>query len=185
MRELTWHGVEDGSVESCRIDADDATVRVRSTIDGAFGTLTYDLRADAGWRFRSVHVMLAGRAVDVTRRGGHWYVDGLVRRDLDAALEADLSATPLSNTLPIRRLGLGIGQAADITTAYITVPGLTVTPDPQRYTRVSRLEYLYESRDSSFSATITVDDGGLVVDYPGLFQRGGRLRDTPDDSDAR
>jgi hypothetical protein len=31
--------------------------------------------------------------------------------------------------------------------------------------------YRYEAFDGSFSADITVDDDGLVVDYPPLFHR--------------
>jgi hypothetical protein len=58
-------------------------------------------------------------------------------------------------------------------TAYVSVPDLTVTTDPQRYTRLSDREYLYESRDSDFRRTVTVDQDGLVLDYPGLFERAG------------
>lgn len=98
-------------------------------------------------------------------------MDGELRPDLDGAREVDISVSPLSNTLPIRRLNLAVGESADIITAYLTLPDLTVTFDPQRYTRLSEREYLYESRDSDFRRTITVDDTGLVIDYPGLFER--------------
>ncbi|MFV2144347.1 putative glycolipid-binding domain-containing protein [Isoptericola sp. G70] len=33
---------------------------------------------------------------------------------------------------------------------------------------------MYESRDSDFRREITVDGDGLVVDYPGLFERASR-----------
>lgn len=93
------------------------------------------------------------------------------RADLAAAREVDISATPLTNTLPIRRLRLAVGDAADIITAYISVPELAVSPHPQRYTRIGPREYLYESRDSDFRRVVTVDDDGIVLDYPGLFAR--------------
>lgn len=70
---------------------------------------------------------------------------------------------PLSNTLPIRRLALDAGDGTEIITAYIRVPELTVTVDPQRYTRLSADEYLHEFLDSDFRRTITVDDAGLMV----------------------
>ena len=90
---------------------------------------------------------------------------------LAGALDVDIAATPFTNTLPIWRLGLGIGESADIVTAYIDVPALTVQSDPQRYTRLDERSYRYESRDSGFARDITVDDAGFVVDYPGLFRR--------------
>ena len=106
-----------------------------------------------------------------TDRG--WEIAGETRSDLRDAREVDISASPLSNTLPIRRLRLDVGESADIVTAYIRIPELEVTPDPQRYTRISENEYLYESRDSDFRRSLTVDGDGLVVEYPGLFTRAG------------
>ncbi len=85
-------------------------------------------------------------------------VDGRERNDLEAAREVDIAVSPLSNTLPIRRLELAIGESADITTAYVAVPELTVVADPQRYTRLARHDYLYESRDSDFRRVLTVDE---------------------------
>jgi uncharacterized protein len=86
----------------------------------------------------------------------------------------DIAISPLSNTLPIRRLELAVGESAEITTAYVAVPDLTVVTDPQRYTRLADHEYRYESRDSNFKRVITVDEHGLVVTYPGLFVRSAR-----------
>lgn len=107
----------------------------------------------------------------VSRTEMGWQVDGMARLDLDPAREVDISVSPLSNTLPIRRLGLAIGESADIVTAYVRVPQLDVTTDPQRCTRTGEREYLYESRDSDFRRYVTVDEEGLVLDYPGLFTR--------------
>ena len=87
-------------------------------------------------------------------------------------MDVDITATPFTNTLPIRRLGLGAGAAADITTVYITVPDLTITTDPQRYTCLEpNRSYIYESRDSDFRRQIETDERGLVLTYPGLFRR--------------
>jgi uncharacterized protein len=83
----------------------------------------------------------------------------------------DLSITPFTNTLPIRRLRLSVGESADIATAYLAFPRLTISPDLQRYTRVSSNEYRYESLDSDFVREIVVDSNGLVITYPGLFRR--------------
>ena len=43
---------------------------------------------------------------------------------------------------------------------------------PQAYTRLSDHVYLFENLDGSgFSAELTVDGDGIVVDYPGFFRR--------------
>jgi len=91
---------------------------------------------------------------------------------LDGAIDVDLSITPFTNTLPIWRLDLAEGQAADIRAVYVRLPDLTVTIDPQRYTCLQRgRRYRYESLDSDFVREIDIDVHGLVVTYPGLFRR--------------
>ena len=87
------------------------------------------------------------------------------------AIDVDLAMTPFTNTLPIRRLGLAVGAAADIIVVYVTFPDLAVSADPQRYTRLAERTYRFESLDGGFVRDIEVDEHGLVVTYPGLFRR--------------
>jgi hypothetical protein len=100
--------------------------------------------------------------------------------ELEGCVDVDISATPFTNTLPIRRLGLEPGESAELRVAYVDVPELAVGPARQRY------EYLeeraggglyrfeappIEALPSGFTAQIPVDVDGLVIDYPGLFRR--------------
>lgn len=103
-------------------------------------------------------------------RGG-WKVDDEERSDLSDAIDLDLAISPFTNTLPIRRLDLAIGEEGDATVAFVSFPDLEVDLDAQRYTRLDEDLYLFESLDSDFSREITVDLDGFVVDYPGLFER--------------
>ena len=56
--------------------------------------------------------------------------DGLP--EVDGALDVDLTVTPATNTLPIRRLArqLETGQAADLRMAWVQFPGLEVLAWP-------------------------------------------------------
>lgn len=171
MIKLSWAGIESNTVETCQVIETGQGVEVESTVRGPFGRCDYSLAADAGWQFRSLVVNLEGNSLRVDYDGTTWTVDHGDRLDLDAAREVDISISPLSNTLPIRRLPLDIGQSVEITTAYVSVPELIVVSDPQRYTRMTSNEYRYESLDSDFTRTISVDHNGLVLNYPGLFVR--------------
>lgn len=171
MIEVGWRGIKTPSTEHCEVVTDAVGVRVSSVINWAAQVWEYELRATDRWDFRSLTMSNGNRVLTVLRSGRGWVVDGQQRPDLKEAVEVDISISPLSNTLPIRRLNLAVGESADIITAYLALPDFTVTTDPQRYTRLSKREYLYESRDSEFWRTITVDDTGLVINYPGLFQR--------------
>ena len=107
-----------------------------------------------------------------SRSGSSTRPGGTPRPDLAGAFDVDLSATPFTNTLPIRRLGLAAGQAETIHVVYVRFPDLEVTINRQRYTCLEpRRRYRYESVDSDFTREIEVDPDGLVVTYPGLFRR--------------
>lgn len=136
----------------------------------------YRITCDLEWRVRRAEVDLVGddRQLRLSSDGqGHWLdAAGKPLAALDGAIDIDLAASPFTNTLPIRRLGLRRGQSADIRAAYIRVPELDVTSDPQRYTCLEPLaSYRYASLDSDFSRDIETDRHGLVISYPGLFRR--------------
>lgn len=167
---VIWDGVEEPSQERCTI-VDLQEVHIAGVVRDDFGTCTYAMTVSQEWLFHSLRVTLGDRTLAVRRSGAVWTVDGEQRQDLSTAREVDISISPISNTLPIRRLGLEVGASADIVTAYVRVPELTVTTDPQRYTRTAEREYRYDSRDTDFTRFVTVDEHGLVVEYPGLFRR--------------
>jgi uncharacterized protein len=136
----------------------------------------YRVRCDKSWRVRSAELSMVGsdRKIEIAGDGeGNWSdASGKPLPKLAGAIDIDLSASPFTNTLPIRRLKLRSGQSAEIVTVYILLPALTMTTDPQRYTCLEPLKrYRYESIDSDFTRDIEVDRSGLVVTYPGLFRR--------------
>jgi hypothetical protein len=91
---------------------------------------------------------------------------------LTGAVDCDLGLSPVTNLMPILRYGLLAGEGqAEITAAWVSVPDLRVQPDGQRYTAAGPNKIRYDALDGSFSATITVDDDGLVTDYPGIARR--------------
>ncbi|HEY7142446.1 MAG TPA: putative glycolipid-binding domain-containing protein [Methylomirabilota bacterium] len=136
----------------------------------------YRILCDGGWRVRRLEVSLVGadRGLELSSDGaGHW-VDrtGTPRPDLAGAIDVDLSATPFTNTLPIRRLGLQGGQSGTIQVVYVLLPNLTVATARQRYTCLEPgRRYRYESLESDFTRDLEVDAAGLVVTYPDLFRR--------------
>src|SRR6478736_8724021 len=66
---------------------------------------------------------------------GNWTVDGRTARALKGCTDVDLGCSPATNTLPIRRLRLGIGKSKTIQAAWIQFPELTVVKAAQTYTR--------------------------------------------------
>ncbi|MCU1391972.1 MAG: hypothetical protein JWM34_400 [Ilumatobacteraceae bacterium] len=103
---------------------------------------------------------------------GRWgEMNGAHRPELDGCVDLDLPCTPFTNTLPIRRLPLRVGDTADITVAYVDVETLDVRPDHQRYTRVDTHRWRFEQLETGWHQEFEVDEHGLVRDYPTLFRR--------------
>lgn len=135
----------------------------------------YEVKADARMRTRSVAVSLAdGRSLRLDADGeGHWTKDGQPVPELEGALDVDLSGTPVTNTLPVVRLGLGVGDKARIVCAYVELASLAVRPEAQTYARLTLSKYHFQSAAHGFARDIEFDPQGLVVLYPGLFRRVG------------
>ena len=152
----------------------EARGEVVATLEGAPLDARYLVETDTRWRTRRVrvHVKQGGSLEILSDGAGHWRrADDAALPELDGCLDPDISMTPFTNTLAIRRLGLEIGEAAEIRVAYVLVPELSVRAAPQRYTRLADRLWRFEGLDIDFTADIAVDESGFVVDYPGLFRR--------------
>jgi hypothetical protein len=65
-----------------------------------------------------------------------------------------------------------IGQRKEFRMAWIDGTALTVEAKSQAYTKLAERLYLFESLDGTgFQAKLSVDEDGLVLNYPDLFQR--------------
>ena len=134
----------------------------------------YRIACGPDWRTKEVEVRLVGgaRFLLETDGLGNWSRDGVSVPELTGALDPDLTVTPFTNTLPIRRLRLKPGESAEIVAAFIELPELTIVKSPQRYTCLDEgRRYLYESLASGFRREIDVDGEGLVTTYPDFWQR--------------
>jgi uncharacterized protein len=105
--------------------------------------------------------------VDLDHR---WQVNGVERPEVSGCIDLDLNFSPSTNLLPIRRLGLSVGQAAEIRAAWLRFPAFELEPLPQIYRRLDESTYQYESGSGQFIADLQVDPTGFVTTYPGLWQ---------------
>src|SRR5262245_29507160 len=145
--------------------------------------LTYRLSWDESWQIRGAEMMAAtdrsNQALILRTDGrGHWKRgDGQTIDELDGCLDLDIWPTPFTNSFPIRRKPLAIGERREFRMAWICAPDLTMHPQPQAYTRLADRLYLFENLDGSgFRAELPVDEDGIVVNYPDLFRRVGENR---------
>jgi uncharacterized protein len=158
--------------EQCTITVRDAGLSLVGTVLGAEGgipvRIEYRVLADGAGATTAVHVRdLRGfvqRTLALARDSkGTWTVDGVSDRSLKGCSDVDLGCSPATNTLPIRRLQLGIGRSRTIRVAWVRFPELTVEKVAQTYRRLDEVTYHYAS--DSFEAELVVDDDGVVARY--------------------
>jgi Putative glycolipid-binding len=102
---------------------------------------------------------------------GNWTgSDGRTLSYLKGCEYVDISETPFTNSLPIRRLGLAPGESAEIGVAYLEGAELQPWPEPQRYIRL-------KMGDGGLTYRFVSLEGGLVRSC--RWTRTGRSWTTP------
>jgi hypothetical protein len=191
---FTWAGVDEWRAESAHVHPgrDRFTAAgVQLGVDPVPYRLDYRLETSAGWVTSTLDVTVVGtgwrRSLHLERgTDGVWSArhdtegqsplpdPGFDADALTGALDCDLGLSPLTNTMPILRLGLHrSGGSADLIMAWVSVPDLDVQRSPQRYEhlRTTPEGAVVAFSSGSFAADLTVDAGGFVLDYPGLARR--------------
>lgn len=197
----SWQGVDDPA----RLDT--ATINLESDHLTAHGTsrtdsyaVSWALTTVEGWVTRRLTVTVHGngwsRHLELERADdGAWSSEaqssgesglpepGLADASLLAgALDCDLGLCPVTNTMPVLRLGLHSPELApadetEMAMAWVEVPSLRVVPSRQVYSQVRAASaerdgvVLFSSDSRGFTAEISVDPDGIVTDYPGLATR--------------
>ncbi|MCL6423838.1 putative glycolipid-binding domain-containing protein [Brachybacterium sp. JHP9] len=190
---LTWTGIDDPTrIDDCRVEESFRGLRaVGSSITEEYST-AWTLEVGPDWATRRISVTAAGpgwsRHLTLTRSdSGTWSSRTLVEgendlpepgifpgQDLRGAVDCDLGKCPLTNLMPIRRLGLLEGNVPDteLVMAWIDVPSLQVIRSDQIYgSSPNPSSVRYTSRSRDVSVELALDPEGYVLEYPGLAQR--------------
>jgi len=180
VRVVIWKNLLLNGTDYCALWRNAEGWLLKGTVIGVMKELgpmlaNYEVHCDVNWLTHRVNVeRVIGNESKIlsmsAEKRGEWRSSNGQLPELDGCLDVDLALTPATNTLPIRRLNMKIGQAESLTAAWVKLPDLSVQPLSQRYTRLSKNIYRYEST-TGFSADITVDDLGLVNNYPGGWTR--------------
>jgi hypothetical protein len=146
--------------------------------EGQACRLDYEVVCNSVWETRSGRVSgwVGDEPVEIeiaVDASHHWYLNGEEYPQVDGCTDLDLNFSPSTNLLPIRRLGLSIGQGADVKAAWLRFPGFRLEPLEQRYIRINDGIYRYESAGGSFTRELSVNEAGFVTHYPGFWQADG------------
>lgn len=181
VESILWRGFVLPGHEACRLFARDSRWHLEGTAVFSHERqpcrLDYQVICDAAWRTLSAQVAgwLGNTDIDLQIRAdseAHWWLNEVEQPQVMGCIDLDLNFSPSTNLLPIRRLDLAIGEAADVTAAWLRFPSFQLELLPQQYRRLDATTYRYESAGGQFVADLKVNRAGFVVDYPGLWKAG-------------
>ena len=177
---LLWAGQKYHSLENCILSVSDTGTEVNSVIIGGSENkiyrVEYLIKTNKNWEtiFFEIKSYLNDKIDCLSFRSdgkGNWTTNGNPITQFNGCIDLDISLTPFTNTLPINRLKLSENKKHLINVLYIDVLEQQAKPVQQNYTKLSEAEYKYENVPNDFETEITVDKLGLVINYPGLFER--------------
>jgi hypothetical protein len=198
-RLVIWEGIDAKRWEVARVELLPNGLRAAGTQVGTDPTpYRLDYNLDAADRFitRLLDLRVVGsgwsRALRLEHDGrGKWRASiehsgtaplgppSASTNGLSDARDCDLGYSPLTNLLPVRRFDL-IAQpgAADIVTAWVSIPDFVLQPYPQRYEHVAVtagggaiVRFVDRGLSPGFTADLELDSDGVVDVYPQLAHR--------------
>ncbi|HEX6310814.1 MAG TPA: putative glycolipid-binding domain-containing protein [Acidimicrobiia bacterium] len=197
-RLVMWAGTDEWRAEAASVELTEDGIRATGTqlgVDPLPYRAEYSLDATGGFVTRRLEVRTAGsgwsRRVELTHAGaGAWTCTAEQVGEVDlappggdvetlrGARDCDLGFSPLTNLMPVRRLGLHEHEGAqDYLMAWVSVPDLELFASAQRYEHVrhdeagSTVRFVDRGRFAGFTADLELDADGLVLVYPALARR--------------
>jgi uncharacterized protein len=176
---ILWRTIVFPGYESCRLFSSDQTWHLEGTAvlshEQRPCRLNYQIVCDTEWHTLSAHVegWLGNTSLDLlikTGATGTWWLNDVEQPQVAGCTDIDLNFSPSTNLLPIRRLNLHVGEAADVKAAWLRFPSFKLELLAQQYRRLDRSTYRYKSGGGTFVAELKVDPSGFVTDYPNIWQ---------------
>lgn len=176
---ILWRRLDAPGHDACRLERNGTGWALEGTAvfaeNGLPAVLNYKVVADSAWRTTSGHIhgWLGEQGVDlcITRASdGNWMLNGTAVPDLEEKDDLDLSFTPATNLLQLRRVNMREGDVVDLPVAWLDAAGATLTCLPQRYERRTATSYWYEAPTVGYSGLLEVRANGFILRYPGLWE---------------
>jgi hypothetical protein len=184
---LTWRAHDDSRMESTRVQLSGSRIKAYGRIVAATAatnpafSASYDLVTDESGATKRLSLSVTSaerdRQLSIARdEENMWLItdhQGQTRASYEGALDVDVVFSPFFNALPIRRTGLyRRTDSVNLPVVYVSLPDLTV--------KQASISYSSLGPDSGegiklhspvAQTTITVDNDGFILDYPGLAAR--------------
>lgn len=180
LTKLVWKGLENATLEHCTIIRSPGNILVQSKIEGAVNNVhtvvEYELQLTNAWIVYAVELKMNRAESEqsvklIHNKSGEWSDSALhILPQLEDCIDLDISVTPFTNTLPVKRLCFKPGESRELKMVYIDLPSFELKMSRQRYTWLGNNRFIYEGMDTGYKNEITFNPDSFVIQYPGLFE---------------
>lgn len=176
---IMWRRIDKPGHESARLytDASGPVLDGMAVFgnDGDSCAMSYKVKCDRMWRTTGVDVngWMGGKPINMRASRdmhGRWVVNNIPTPSLDGCEDIDLSFSPATNALAIRRLDLKVGERAKCHGAWWKLPVAQLLPLEHVYERVAPVTYRYSAANGAFVAILEVRADGHITRYPGFWE---------------
>lgn len=176
---ILWRRLDTPGHDACRLEQRNGGWHLKGTAvfrhEAVPARLSYHVTCAPDWTTREGRVSgwLGTQTVELglaRTPEGVWTLNGTVLAGLADCVDLDLGFTPATNLLPIRRLGLAMGEAANAPAAWLDVAAGTVAALPQRYERRDSAAYWYGASSVGYAELLEITAMGFVRRYPRLWE---------------
>jgi hypothetical protein len=168
------------TIEVLRFNSKKNLFNIESIVNGILNgqptSIEYFIKIDKNWKVKEVRIKTLIREDNpIVLKSGidkRWY-DEMNNEipELKGCIDIDISLTPFTNTLPIKRLGDSLLKRTKLNVLYLNLADWKFEKVEQYYTKLSNNLYKYEGVFRGFTAELPVDNFGFVTTYPNLFER--------------
>ena len=180
--DVVWRPSTGIGLEHLKLREEKQQIHVDSIVVGSLNgdrieRIKYEIVLDKSWVTREVKISNLGdnQYLRLLSDGnGAWKDEmGQAIPELSGCIDIDISCTPFTNTLPIKRLSYNLLQPQEIKVVYISAAELSYRQVNQSYTLLEsgNDSALFRYQSGNFQESITVDSNGIVTVYPDLFYR--------------
>jgi uncharacterized protein len=175
---ILWRRVDAPGHDACKLEDRRSGWRLqgaaifRHSIGPA--SVSYTVDCDSRWRTLSgrVYGTIGEREIDyhIARRDDAWLLNGESVPGVGHLVDLDLSFTPATNLLQVKRVPLPVGEPISLPAAWFNLDTGALTELEQIYERRSEHALFYRAPGVGYDGLIELAPNGFITRYPGLWQ---------------
>jgi hypothetical protein len=183
LASMLWRRIDTPGHDTCRLEEDQNgwTLLGTSIFRHQFGpaSLSYSLKCDSRWNTLSARIRgIAGNQhIDylVSHEGESWTLNGDIVPGLGHLVDLDLSFTPATNLVQLRRVPIPEKEPVQLSVAWLDIDTGKLSELQQTYELRAEMQVWYEAPSVGYKGMLVLEPNGFIRRYPNLWEEENAL----------